>query len=361
MQRSMSIKSKNGAPTLAISPDGNLLAAAWDENFCVWDFNSGKVVAQGVSSNGIPAFNQDGRLMAVYGAADRSSIVVYTTADWQPAMKISLPAQTGQFALSPDGKILVTGGDNNSGILHFWDMSSGKELGHVEDNMVPYSIAFSPDGRLLVTGGSPINPKASIPLKVMSVWDPQARQKLTDVLAPEVSPRIMVMSQDGHQIAFADFGGSVYVWGLADDQVIMAKQVLLTYLDDLNQGKYSDAAALYYSNQVAPNSPDYQFLKKSHPQLDLSNIPGVLQVTCEDKRFPCGKFRDVVFQGDMNGLGISFYVEYAAPDGSALASPIPCTQIGSTCAPTTAFLFGLMKSDSGEYKLVSLPPAADFP
>ena len=102
-------------------------------------------------------------------------------------------------------------------------------------------------------------------------------------------------------------------------------------------------------------------MKKSHPQLDLSNVPGVLQATCEDKRFPCAKFRDVVFQGDMNGLGISFYVEYAAPDGSALASPIPCTQIGTTCAPTTAFLFSLMKSDSGEYKLVSLPPAADFP
>jgi WD40 repeat protein len=359
--RSLAINSKNGAPALAISPDGTLVAAAWYENFCVWDFSSGKILAQGVSSNGIPGFSKDGSLMAVYGAADRSSIVVYTTNSWQPVMKFSLPALTEQFALSPDGKTLVTGGDNDTGALHFWDVATGKEISHVSDNLVPSSIAFSPDGRVLITGGLFKGAKYSIPLKVMSVWDPATRQKVADLVAPEISPRTLVMSPDGTQIAYTDPTGTVYVWGLADDQVAMAKQVLLSYLDDLNQGKYNDAAGLYYNDRIDPNSPDFQFLKISHPQLDLNNIPAVLQATCEDKRFPCAKFRDIVFQGDMYGMGLSFYVEFAASDGSTLVSPIPCSKVPSICEPTRAFLFNLMKNDNGEYKLASLPPAAEFP
>jgi WD40 repeat protein len=321
-------------------------------------------VAQGVSSNGIPRFSKDGSLMAVYGASDRSSIIVYTTNNWQPAQKIKLPPQTEQFALSPDGKMLVTGGDNSTGVLHFWDVSTGQELSHAEDNLIPSQIAFTPDGRILVTGGFPWKSKSSIPLKVMSIWDPATRQKVSDVVAPAVTPQTLVISSDGQQIAYAEPGGTVDVWGLADEQVTQAKQVLLTYLDDLNQGNYPAAAGLYYSDRIDPNSPDFQFLKKSHPQLDLNNVVTVLQTLCEDKRFPCAKFRDVVFQGEVNEAGmagVSFYVEFAAPDGSALVSPIPCMQVQSTCAPTTAFLFNLIKDSGGAYKLASLPPTAEFP
>jgi hypothetical protein len=359
--RSLSMNSKVGAPELAISPDGSLLAGAWAENFRVWDFASGKTLAQGVSAIGIPRFSKDGSLMAVYGAGDRSSVVVYTTNNWQPAMKIKLPAQTEQFALSPDGKMLVTGGDNSTGILHFWDVSSGQELSHAEDNLIPSQIAFTPDGRLLVTGGLPWHLKSSIPLKVFSIWNPATQQKISDVVAPGIPPQTLVISADGQQIAYAEPGGMVDVWGLADDQIAQARQVVLAYIDDLNQGNYPAAAGLYYSDRIDQNSPDFQFLQKSHPQLDLNNIVTVLQTLCEDKRFPCAKFRDVVFQGEMNGAGISFYVEFAAPDGSALVSPIPCIQVASTCAPTTAFLFNLIKDSGGAYKLASLPPAAEFP
>ena len=361
VQRSLAIGSKTGAPALAINPDGTLLAAAWAENFRVWDFNSGKIIAQGVSSNGIPRFSKDGSLMAVYGASDRSSIVIYMTNNWQPAMQIKLPAQTLQFALSPDGKTLVTGGDNFSGVLHFWDVATGQELSHTEDNLIPSQIAFTPDGRVLVTGGNPWKSKSSIPLKVMSIWDPVTRQKVSDVLAPAIPPLTLVISADGQQIAYAEQGGMVDVWGLADDQIAQAKQVLLTYLDDLNQGNYTAAAGLYYNDRIDPNSPDFQYLHKSHPQLDLNDVTTILQTLCEDKRFPCAKFRDVVFQGEMDGAGISFYVEFTAPDGSALVSPIPCNQAPSTCAPTTAFLFNLIKDSGGAYKLASLPPAAEFP
>ncbi len=361
MLRSLNINMKTGLPALAISPDGSTLVGAWYQNLRVWDFNSGKVLLQGESSNGIPQFSKDGSRMAVYGSADRSSIAIYDTSSWKIAVKFAIPVQTLQLALSPDGKTLLTGGENNNSTIHFWDAASGKELAHIEDNLTPDAMVFSPDGKILVVGGVYKGDKASIPLKMMSVWDPSTQKMIGELSAPSISPQIMTMDATGEHIAYTDLGGDVSIWGQADDQILAARQVLMTYLDDLYQKKYSDAAGLYYSDRIDPNSPDNQFLKKSHPKLDLTNLPGVLQATCEDKRFPCGKLRDVVYQGNAFASGISFYVEFSAPDGSAMVSPIPCIKVTSSCAPTTSFLFNLGQDANGNFKLASLPPAAEFP
>jgi WD40 repeat protein len=361
MLRSLSIGSKPGLPALAISPDGSTLVGAWYQNVRVWDFNSGKVLFQGVSSNGTPQFSKDGSRLAVYGSADRSSIVIYDTSNWTPITKLAIPTQTLQLALSPDGKTLVTGGENNKGIIHFWDAATGKELGQATDNLAPAGMVFSSDGKILVVGGPFKGSKSSIPLKMLSLWDTSTRQVIAQLSSPSIPPQIMTIDPAGGHIAYADLGGDVSIWGQADDQIMQARQVLMTYLDDLYQKKYTDAAGLYYSDRVEPNSPDSQFLKKSHPKLDLNNLVGVLQTTCEDKRFPCGKFRDVVYQGNVFVNSISFYVEFSALDGSASVSPIPCSGIPSTCEPVTSFLFNLTKGADGTYKLASLPPAAEFP
>jgi len=358
MLRSLKIDTNNGFPALAISPDGSTLVAAWYKNVRAWDFNSGKILLQGESSNGIPQFSKDGSRMAVYGSWDRSSIVIYDTSSWKPVTKFAIPSETLQLALSPDGKTLVTGGENNQTTIHFWDTVTGKEIGQATESLEPDTMVYSPNGKILVVGGIDKG-KTSIPLKMISVLDPSTQKVIGELSAPSVSPRVMAMDATGDHIAFAEYGGIVSIWGEADDQITAARQVLLTYLDDLNQKKYSDAAGLYYSDGVDSNSPDYQFLKKSHPSLDLNNLPGVLQTTCEDKRFPCGKFRDVVFQGEAFPNSISFYVEYAAPDGSALVSPVPCILLN--CKPTTSFLFNLMQDANGNFKLASLPPAAEFP
>ena len=57
-------------------------------------------------------------------------------------------------ALSPDGKLLASGGGNTrGGELKLWDAATGKEIvtlaGYSE---WLFAIAFSPDGKLLATG-----------------------------------------------------------------------------------------------------------------------------------------------------------------------------------------------------------------
>jgi WD40 repeat protein len=371
--RSIKMGTSSGAPVLAISPDGSRLAGAWNQHLRVWDFNTGNVLMDGVSANGGPQFSQDGSLLAAFGSADRSTIAIYDTSTWKQVSTFKIPAQTLAFAFSPDGKTLVTGGENQNSLLHFWDVSGGKELGQASDDLMPQAIAFTPNGRLLLVTGLFNGAKYSIPLKIMSLYDPFTRQRIGELFAPSVSPYLMAISPDGLQFATVQLGGTISIWGLASSDLASARQILLTYLDDLNQGKYTDAATLFYSDKIDATSPDFQSMKQYHPGLNLNDVPGVLMALCQNKRFPCAKFRDTVYQGSIaNGLAgalnggfassdFSFFVEFDAPDGSALVSPVPCSNAAGSCAPTTAFMFNLERGSDGRFKLVSLPPQAQFP
>jgi eukaryotic-like serine/threonine-protein kinase len=64
---------------------------------------------------------------------------------------LSHPRPVQDAAFSPDGKIVVTGGDD--GIARFWDAATGRSVG---SNLVHprevTSVAFSPDGQTILTG-----------------------------------------------------------------------------------------------------------------------------------------------------------------------------------------------------------------
>jgi WD40 repeat protein len=149
-----------GNHVLAVfSPDGRrfLLAGQINHWEPVFDAATGKQTAQ------IQA--ESGYLNRLQFLPDGKSIVglpVYSTLEERPTKDLVtvFAADTGRtlrkidvdgastIAVSPDGKLLVTGNAQKGG-LRFLDLGSGKEVGRIETSPSVMHVTFSPDGKWL--------------------------------------------------------------------------------------------------------------------------------------------------------------------------------------------------------------------
>jgi WD40 repeat protein len=145
-----------GLQALQFAPDGKtLLVRDGGQNLRLIETATGKDLRQttGRSPFGVfsDAFTPDGRLLV---SANADQIHVEDVAKGKavrdfPARHFGVTA----LAVSPDGKVLATGGVNN--LIRLWDLATGKERqplgGH--DGAV-YAVAGSPDGRTVASVGA---------------------------------------------------------------------------------------------------------------------------------------------------------------------------------------------------------------
>jgi WD40 repeat protein len=96
-------------------------------------------------------------------------------------------------ALSPDGKLLATGGSLE---LKLWDATTGKEMAALEQSKTLATLAFSPDGKLLASGYSPGG---------VTIWDVAARKQLASFKGPKGfsghHPRIALWDEQGGELS----------------------------------------------------------------------------------------------------------------------------------------------------------------
>jgi WD40 repeat protein len=147
-----------GTSSAAISPDGSILAAgSWDTNVRVWSARNGELLR--LIDSELPvamfalAFTPDGKSLVTAGV-DRT-VYFWNTATWKQERKLTgQPEMIASVAISPDGRILATGGFNDITNKHpvsilLWDVASGKELRRLPSPHQVSSVAFSPDGKWL--------------------------------------------------------------------------------------------------------------------------------------------------------------------------------------------------------------------
>jgi WD40 repeat protein/tRNA A-37 threonylcarbamoyl transferase component Bud32 len=172
---------------LAFSPDSKMLAAVYNTGAVVYEMGGGKPVRwlanvvrsepQNVQS--IPthsaAFSPDGRW--IYYAGERGQINIGSIAPVPGELRtpyLSIAARDGSWkvsecdpilawkghegtvralAVSPDGRILASGGDDRFIVL--WELPSGRLLARWEAHDAAISaLAFKPDGSVLVSGAA---------------------------------------------------------------------------------------------------------------------------------------------------------------------------------------------------------------
>jgi RNA polymerase sigma factor (sigma-70 family) len=135
---------------LAFSPGGKTLAVGGRLVDAVTGNEIRKFESPGTVL--LNAFSVDGRVLAASTASrfpdGGYAIQVWEVETGQVLCRLERMSN-GHFALSPDGKSLVTPGESP----RLWEVATGKLRNQIKGNSASFwGIAFSPDGRLLATG-----------------------------------------------------------------------------------------------------------------------------------------------------------------------------------------------------------------
>jgi RNA polymerase sigma factor (sigma-70 family) len=179
-----------GWRSASLSADGQRLATREHRRntLNVWNLNSGVRIRE-FDLDGFAILSPDANLVA---SCARGIVHLWDVASGKELRSWVADARgVHRFAFSPDGKLLVTGGQDK--VIHVWEVSTGKELrslcGHTDE---VGDVLFSPDGRILTSVGCTVEEFKQANSVAWSwhannkvhVWDFESGKEIRQLIVP---------------------------------------------------------------------------------------------------------------------------------------------------------------------------------
>lgn len=154
-------------------------------------------------------FSKDGTLL--FAAAGEpglfGEVTLWKTADWSKVKTIRGHSDSLYAAdMSPDGKILATGGYDQTIIL--WDVKTAEPLRDLTGHNGPvFDVGFSPSGTVLASASGD---------RTIKLWDVASGTRLDTLGQPEEDQYTVAFSPNGRDLVAGGVDHRVRVWRISD-------------------------------------------------------------------------------------------------------------------------------------------------
>ncbi|MEI6207126.1 MAG: FlgO family outer membrane protein [Desulfuromonadales bacterium] len=187
---------------MAVSANG-LLAASADKDglIDVWDLSTWSslcTLTENSKSVQSVAFSSDGKLLAAAGKSDR--VVVWDIARRRQAFTLSLEDTVTSVAFFPTGNSIAIGTKKSRIVI--WNFRNNK-ISDIRADKDVLAVAVSPDGKYIVSGGQDKN---------LTLWDSSNGSRIRTMTGHSNDVTSVLFSPGGKQIVSAGSDKKIVVW-----------------------------------------------------------------------------------------------------------------------------------------------------
>jgi WD40 repeat protein/serine/threonine protein kinase len=197
--------------SLAFSPDGKFLAAAYrsneDSHLLLWDF-AARIVKENIRSDlGIPlglVFSTDGKYLACAG--ERGGMLLEVSGlQRRPVPRFGYSSST---SFSPDNTLLAFA--DTHGPITLWDFAAVRQVAELGYSGVPHTVTFSKDAKNLIAANA----------RSVRIWNLAAADEKVVLSGHDGGVPSSAFSPDGKLLASAGKDRTVKIWNPGNGQLI---------------------------------------------------------------------------------------------------------------------------------------------